>query len=99
MKFITGFAIGSISGIAFQLFQNKNYTTNPNNTKILSNIKDIKDSFVELSTNLKVVPEVLNGIQNDISSYTEDIRPDVENIQSSITELQDNLNKMQDIGK
>jgi len=91
MKFFAGFVVGTISGVALQLFQSKDATPGINDTKIVRNIKDFKDILVDLQKNSAVVPEVITGIQKDLSIYSESIKPDVEELQSSIQDMQENL--------
>lgn len=94
MKFFAGFVVGTISGVAINLFQSKDAIPSVNDNKILHNIKDFKDTLVELQKNVAVVPEVMSGIQQDISDYAQDIRPDVENLQNSIQEMKENLDNL-----
>lgn len=94
MKFFAGFMVGTISGVALQLFQSKDATPSVNDTKIFHNIKDFKDILADLQKNSAVVPEVLSGIQKDLSDYTESIKPDVEDLQNSIQEMKENLDKL-----
>lgn len=93
MKFFAGFMVGTISGVALQLFQSKDATPSVNDTKIFQNIKDFKDILADLQQNARVVPEVMSGIQKDISDYTESIKPDVEDLQNSIADMKANLEK------
>ena len=93
MKFFAGFMVGTISGVALQLFQSKDATPSVNDTKIFQNIKDFKDILTDLQQNARVVPEVMSGIQKDISDYTESIKPDVEDLQNSIADMKANLEK------
>ncbi|MFC6175883.1 hypothetical protein ACFQAV_03495 [Companilactobacillus huachuanensis] len=95
MKFFAGFMVGSISGVAIHLFQSKDATSSINNTKIFKNIKDFKDILADLQKNSAIVPEVLSGIQKDVTEYTESIKPDVEELQNSIQEMQENVDKFQ----
>jgi len=88
MKFFTGFVVGTISGVALQLFQSKDAIPNINDTKLFHNIKDFKDILADLQKNSAVVPEVLSGIQSDISKYSESIKPDIEELQNSIQDVQ-----------
>ena len=94
MKFFAGFMVGTISGVAVQLFQSKDAIPSVNDTKIFQNIKDFKDILGDLQKNSAVVPEVLSGIQKDIADYSESIRPDVEDLQDSIQEMKSNLEKL-----
>lgn len=91
MKFLTGFMVGTISGVAMQLFQAKNFTHNINDNKLFQNIKDFKDILSELQKNSTAVPEVLSDIQQDLTTYVEDIKPDVMELQKSIHDMQQNL--------
>lgn len=91
MKFLTGFMVGTISGVAMQLFQAKNSTYSINDNKLFQNIKDFKDILSELQKNSTAVPEVLSGIQHDLTTYVEDIKPDVMELQKSIHDMQQNL--------
>ncbi|WP_119325969.1 hypothetical protein [Companilactobacillus musae] len=91
MKFFAGLMIGTVSGIALQLFQSKDATPSVNDTKIFQNIKDFKDILVDLQKNSAVVPEVLSGIQTDLTNYTSSIKPDVEELQNSIHDMQETL--------
>lgn len=91
MKFFTGFMIGTVSGIAVGLFQSKDATPSVNDTKIFKNIKDFKDILADLQKNAAVVPEVMSGIQKDITDYSTSIKPDVDELQSSIAEMKANL--------
>lgn len=93
MKFFAGFTIGSISGIAIQLFQSKDKLTNLNDTKLLKNIKDFKDILADLQKNSAVVPEVMSDLKNDLTEYTQSIQPDVLELQNSLQELHENLDK------
>ncbi|CAJ1200498.1 hypothetical protein [Companilactobacillus nantensis] len=95
MKFFAGFMIGTISGAALQLFQSKDVTPSINDTKLFQNIKDFKDILADLQKNSTVVPEVMSGLQKDISDYSASIKPDVEKLQSSIKEMQENLDSFQ----
>jgi len=94
MKFFAGFMVGTISGVTIHLFQSKDATSSLNDNKIFNNIKDFKNILVDLKNNSAVIPEVMSGIQNDISSYSESIQPDVENLQDSIQDMKENLDKL-----
>lgn len=94
MKFFTGFVVGTISGVALQLFQSKDTIPNVNDTKLFHNIKDFKDILADLQKNSAVVPEVLSDIQSDISEYSESIKPDIEELQNSIQDMQENLDNI-----
>jgi len=94
MKFFAGFMVGTISGVAIQLFQSKDAISTVNDTKIFHNIKDFKDILADLQKNSAVIPEVMSGIQHDISEYTESIKPDIEGLQDSIADMQENLDKL-----
>ena len=91
MKFFAGFMVGTISGVALQLFQSKDVIPSVNDTKIFNNIKDFKDILAELQQNAAVVPEVLSGIQHDIADYSQSIKPDIEDLQKSINDMKQNL--------
>jgi len=96
MKFFAGFMVGTISGVAIHLFQSKDAISKVNDTKLFNNIKDFKDIIVDLQKNVAVVPEVVSGIQKDVTDYAESIKPDVEELQASIANMKenvDNLNK------
>ena len=97
MKFFAGFMVGTISGIALQLFQSKNVIPSVNDTKIFNNIKDFKDILGDLQKNSAVVPEVVSGIQKDIADYSQSIKPDVENLQKSIQDMKENLDGLNNI--
>ena len=94
MKFFAGFVVGTISGVAVQLFHSKDTTPSINDTKLFQNIKDFKDILADLQKNSAVVPEVLSGIQSDLSKYSESIKPDIEELQSSIHDMQENLDNL-----
>ncbi|GEO46834.1 hypothetical protein [Companilactobacillus kimchii] len=94
MKFFTGFVVGTISGIALHLVQSKDALSSVNDTKIFQNIKDFKDILTDLQKNTAVVPEVVSGIQEDLSNYSESIKPDVEELQESIAEMKSNLDEL-----
>lgn len=94
MKFFTGFVVGTISGIALHLVQSKDALSSVNDTKIFQNIKDFKDILTDLQKNAAVVPEVVSGIQEDLSNYSESIKPDVEELQESIAEMKSNLDEL-----
>ncbi|MQS76958.1 hypothetical protein [Companilactobacillus halodurans] len=96
MKFFAGFIVGSISGAALQLFQSKDSTPKDNDTNIFQNIKDFKNIIADLQKNSAVVPEVVSGIQKDISNYASDIKPDVEQLQESIQTMKNNLDDLKE---
>ncbi|WP_125567545.1 YtxH domain-containing protein [Companilactobacillus insicii] len=97
MKFFSGFIIGAMSGVALEIFQSQKNTSTDNSTNLFHNIKDLKDTLVELKDNASIVPEVVSGLQSDITNYAQDIAPDVENLKSSVSEMKDNLEKFQEI--
>jgi len=94
MKFFTGFVVGTVSGVAIQLFQSKDAISSVNDTKLFHNIKDFKDILVDLQKNATVVPEVLTGIQKDITDYSESIKPDIAELQNSIQDMKENLDSL-----
>ncbi|GEO58169.1 hypothetical protein [Companilactobacillus bobalius] len=94
MKFLTGFVVGTISGVALHFVQSKDALSSVNDTKIFQNIKDFKDILTDLQKNAAVVPEVVSGIQADLSNYSESIKPDVEELQESIAEMKSNLDEL-----
>jgi len=94
MKFFTGFVVGTVSGVAIQLFQSKDAISSVNDTKLFRNIKDFKDILADLQKNVAVVPEVLTGIQKDVTDYSESIKPDVEDLQNSIENMKENLDNL-----
>jgi len=91
MKFFAGFMVGTISGVALQLFQSKDAISSVNDTKIFRNIKDFKDILADLQKNSAVIPEVMSSIQQDITEYSESIKPDIAELQDSIQDMQENL--------
>lgn len=93
MKFFAGFVVGTISGVAIHLFQSKDAIPNVNDTKIYHNIKDFKDTLADLQKNAAVVPEVVAGIKQDLTDYTQSIEPEVAELKESIQEMQENVNK------
>ncbi|KRN99752.1 hypothetical protein [Companilactobacillus kimchiensis] len=97
MKFFAGFMVGTISGVALQLFQSKNVIPSINDTKLFNNIKDFKDILVDLQKNSAIVPEVMSGIQKDIADYSQSIQPDVENLQDSLENMKENLEELNKI--
>ncbi len=94
MKFFTGFVVGTVSGVAIQLFQSKDAISSVNDTKLFHNIKDFKDILADLQKNVAVVPEVLTGIQKDVTDYSASIKPDVEDLQNSIENMKENLDNL-----
>ncbi|KRK79910.1 hypothetical protein [Companilactobacillus nodensis] len=97
MKFFSGFIIGAISGAALEMLQSQKNASVDNSTNLFHNIKDLKNTLVELKDNASIVPGVLSGLQSDITNYAEDIAPAVENLKSSVSEMQSNLEEFKDI--
>lgn len=97
MKFFSGFIVGAISGVALEILQSQKNASTDNSTNLFHNIKDLKSTLIELKDNASIVPEVVSGLQSDITNYAQDIAPDVENLKSSVSEMQGNLEKFKEI--
>ncbi|WP_129045188.1 hypothetical protein [Companilactobacillus metriopterae] len=91
MKLRTTITLISAASAGIYFFSKGRKFSSTGSTNVFSNANDFVSDLKSLKNNIKVVPEVVTGIKNDVSNYIEEISPIVDDINLTIEDLKENL--------